>query len=160
MPLQIWHEYLQFVSKGVTISKINMRNKQDGWENYKIHIVLSNGREIFDHHSSNLYMQTFLSDKYLNKSCYNCIFKNNYSVSDLIIGDFWGVKNFVKIPENILKYGVSFVSTLTAKGENLINNINDIVKIPIHNSEQMFKFNGGLQNKIVTKPQKWEGFNG
>ena len=152
LPANIWRDYLQSINpKNKKIISINMRDKRLGWNNYGMSIKYEDGTEFFERHQDNKYMKTFLSDKYLNKSCYDCKFKNELSKADLSIGDFWGASDnntpFDK------KLGINVVIAHTEKGLDLLNKIN-VDKVELDKALAS-KYNGGMSNKINTTPSAY-----
>ncbi len=152
MPNLIWLDYLGSIQRpNHKILNINMRDKRLGWNNYGISIKYDDGIEIFKKAKSHKYMKALLSDKYLNKSCYNCKFKNEHSSADLAIGDFWAYKD---IPLNIdYKLGISVVICYSDVGLEVFNNIKCYKKEI--NEIIAKKKNGGMWNKIITLPEPY-----
>lgn len=64
-----------------------------------------------------LYSRSFQRKIYIRESCYNCKFTNCNRISDITIGDFWGVKD---IDIDICK-GVSLVLINSTKGLQLFD---------------------------------------
>ncbi len=73
--------------------------------------VLMKKRNLFD-----LYYIGFLKGLFYRSSCYRCKYSCNERVSDITIGDFWGL---LKTELNT-KNGVSVILTNTAKGKGLL----------------------------------------
>lgn len=87
----VWQKYLQ--SLGIKNSvPIEFRNKSEGWKNYRM-VVDS---RVNEEHEQNSYMQGFLQNLYLRKSCYNCQFCGTQRCADFTLGDFWGAGLFRK----------------------------------------------------------------
>ena len=90
----------------------------------------------------------------MNEKCYDCKFKGNNNLGDIIIGDFW------KVPDNLFgnqtKNGVSAIIIKNKKGEELLNSIKniDIKKV---NLDLVINGNPNLENSIV-KPIERESF--
>jgi len=123
---KVWKKYLEFRlgnTKDKTI--INFRDKSEGWINYNI--VLQNDsvkyKKIYKH---DLYFKAFLNDICLRDSCYNCKFKKHNRLSDITLGDFWGINEV--LPEINDDKGTSLVIVNSNKGIELFDNINaDII---------------------------------
>ena len=65
------------------------------------------------------YYATFLRGETYRESCYSCPFANTNRISDITIGDYWGVKkNHPEIPS---ENGVSCIIINSKKGLNLFN---------------------------------------
>lgn len=146
LPATIWHDYLNSITNK-KVTSVNMRDKRLGWNDYGMSIKFEDGSEFFEKHQDNKYMKAFLSDKYLNKSCYDCKFKNDFSKADLSIGDFWGASKD-NIPFD-KKLGVNVVVINTEKGLKLFNSLDDVDKKEL-TKELASKWNGGMSNKINT----------
>ena len=90
----------------------------------------------------------------MNQKCYNCGFKGNNNLGDIIIGDFW------QIPDNIFssetKNGVSAIIVKTEKGEKLLNIMQDI-EIKNVDISLIIKGNPNLENSI-NKPAERDNF--
>ena len=149
----IWKDYLQsVVPMNKKIISVNMRDKRFGWNDYGMSIKFDDDTEFFEKHQDNKFMKLFLSDKYLNTSCYDCKFKNDFSKADLVIGDFWGA-NATNIPLE-KRPGINLVVINTSIGLQLFNELDEIKKVKI-NKEASLRFNGGMQNKIKTIPETY-----
>ena len=146
MPVQVWKDYLKTIKRpNADIISINFRLKEPDWNNFAFEVKYSDGKVLKEHHRKNKYMQAFLSDKYLKNSCYDCKFKNSFSIADINIGDAWG-QSIVKDTKN----GVSFIKCYTNKGIGLLNKIDSlkVVKFDYNNMP-----NGCLKNKLLVKQE-------
>lgn len=117
---KIYREYIDLVET-VYDSKVkyfNFRDKTFGWhghqtsmqcEGYKHEIVSSN------------YVKIFYSHFCLRKSCYKCPYASTNRVSDITIGDFWGIeKHYDEFDDN---KGCSLMIINSLKGEMLFDTI-------------------------------------
>ena len=72
---------------------------------------------------TNLYMQCFQRALIFRKSCYDCRFNGLSRVSDITIGDFWGIgKIGIPFRHDVTK-GVSMVMINTGKGRRIMSSI-------------------------------------
>lgn len=71
-----------------------------------------------------LYYMGFMKGLFYRPSCYHCLYAQNNRVSDITIGDFWGLGKNNPF-ETEIKYGVSLLLPLTAKGDDLIDACKD-----------------------------------
>ena len=154
LPNNIWKDYLESIrDKSKDIVSINMRDKRLGWYDYGMSIKYNDGSEFFENHKDNKYMKVFLCDKYLNKSCYSCKFKNENSKADITIGDYWGlVKSKLTLDR---KLGTNVVIVNTQKGLELFNSLSNIIKYEIK-KEDTLVYNAGMSNDIKTTPSNYE----
>ena len=93
------------------------------------------------------YYYSFLNGYIYRESCYQCIYANDKRVSDITLGDFWGVSNYYKEFENIT--GVSALLINTRKGAKIFEEIKDKFLIKEANIEEIKKHNHNL-----TQPTK------
>lgn len=135
------------------IKSINFRDKKDGWENYFFTVEFKDGTTISEKHDSNVYMNLFLTDMILRKSCYNCNFKFGNKYSDITLGDFWGIKN---VNEKMYqKNGVSAIIVNTGLGERIFDSIKDELFYEECDLDDIIGYNKSLICSPV-KPQKRE----
>lgn len=114
---RIWKDYLDAVTSGVTPTSVNMRNKDNGWGEYRI-VVQKDGHDALNVQAlDTVYMKAFLSNLTLRPSCYSCPFRGNHG-SDLTLGDYWGIENVH--PEMTDDKGTSLVLVYTQKGKQLL----------------------------------------
>ena len=75
---------------------------------------------------ADLYMRLFVGNYILRESCSECYFKGDGCVSDIILGDFWGIWDVA--PEMDDNGGTSLILTHTLKRENLLKIISGNIK--------------------------------
>lgn len=114
------------------ITSINFREKQLGgysWKKYGF-VVKEQPSQKCDQNTvllstsfdTNIYMRGFLANLYLRPSCYKCPAKSGRSISDLTIGDFWGINKFN--PDFDDDKGTEAILLYTSKYESIFNSIN------------------------------------
>lgn len=116
----LWGKYLSFVRKNYSIqeiSKINFRNKREGWHKYSMFIQDNRQKTYKNNLYDDLFFKFYLKNTCLNKSCYKCLFRLDKCYSDIRMGDFWGKK----YSDN--SQGVSLVSINTENGDKVWNGI-------------------------------------
>lgn len=116
----IYQEYIKFMEEKEKnkIISIDFRDKSLGWSTHNETLVFSD-RKI----TTNYYASLFGSCYMLRPSCYNCQFTNMSRVSDITIGDFWGIDKENK--DFYDEKGVSIVLVNTARGSKLLEHILD-----------------------------------
>ena len=124
-----WREYVKYRaqsdSSGELPVSINLRSKKTGWSHYQYSNLFEyeGGVEYAAKSSESLYMKLFV-DGYINReSCANCQFKGYSRVSDLTIGDFWGVWDIV--PEMDDNKGTSVILVQSERGAKLLEQIQE-----------------------------------
>lgn len=157
MPVSIWKDYLESIRRESKIISIDFRSKENtSWENYNIVIKYADGYTSVENHNNNKYFKAFLSDKYLNKSCYDCVCKrtNNYP-SDFILGDYWGVNYAYPTIES--NQGVSFIVCNTDKSYSIMEELKNQLDLLPSSWDDVYKRNGGLHcasNKNISEYNK------
>lgn len=117
----LWKEYVGYMENKMQgkMEKVNFRCKDQGWENFGLK-EYGSSKEVYISKSKDPYMQMFLSDFCLRPSCYECKAKT-LRLSDLTIGDFWGVDTIA--PEMNDSKGTSLVIVRTNQGEKIFNRL-------------------------------------
>ena len=119
--------YLTFLMKKYKreFSKIDFRDKTNGWDNYGIKV---DDLPTFERTKYNCYFyKAFLSDIALRECCYNCNFKNNNRSSDVTLGDYRGYSkksDCSRVP--FFEKGVSIIIANTVKGEEFLGKMKHI----------------------------------
>lgn len=117
----LWKEYVGYMENKMQgkMEKVNFRCKDQGWENFGMK-EYGSSKEVYISKSKDPYMQMFLSDFCLRPSCYECKAKT-LRLSDLTIGDFWGIDTIA--PEMNDSKGTSLVIVRTNQGEKIFNRL-------------------------------------
>lgn len=133
---RIYREYLndleeKFESK---IKNINFRFKKNLYTQ-NIRIEFENGKEYISNYFKGDYLYNlFLRDYILRDSCYRCEFANMDRISDITIGDFWGIEKIDKNFDD--KKGVSLVIINSQKGEDIFNEISNKFDLLLINNKE------------------------
>lgn len=111
-----WEKYLQYISEGKTLTAVNLRCKETGWSRYGYsnRFDFSDGTSRMDKSGESLYMKLFGGGYITRPACTNCPAKGYSRVSDLTLGDFWGIWDIV--PELDDDRGTSVVLIQSEKG--------------------------------------------
>ena len=89
------------------------------------------------------YLTGFMYGLFYRPSCYQCKYAGSSRVSDLTIGDFWGLGN--KVPFNYPKEKVSVILVNTSAGANLLSKCSDSLFIVERTVEEAIEGNSQLQ---------------
>ena len=137
----IYKEYLnkleeKFSSK---IKSINFRYKENEYTQ-NIKIEFENGKQYISNYfkGDELY-NLFLKDYILRDSCYRCNYASTKRVSDITIGDFWGIEKTIKNFDD--KKGVSLVLINTEKGKAIFDKVSDKFNLIESNIEDCMQNN-------------------
>ena len=119
---KIWRDYLDFFEHKYKdkIVYINFREKSKGWHKPCLDIRFKE-HELSQTESQSAYYHLFYSNCILRPSCHLCEYSNLERVSDITMGDCWGIKETKKeIDDN---KGLSFIMANTEKGKEIVNDL-------------------------------------
>lgn len=105
---------LSFREKNIQMAKWNSRNMR---------IELENGKIIVEDSTKNYYLIGFHGKLFYRTSCNKCKFANTNRISDITIGDSWGIDKIY--PELDVHKGQSLILINTKKGQKLIKKIKE-----------------------------------
>ena len=118
-----WEKYLEHISDGKQLTSVNLRCKDTGWSRYGYsnRFDFSDGTSRMDSSGESLYMKLFGGGYITRSACNSCPAKGYARVSDLTLGDFWGIWDIV--PEMDDDRGTSVVLVQTQKGRAAISRL-------------------------------------
>ena len=99
------------------------------------------------------YYRNFLKGNIYRENCYKCKYAQRERISDITIGDFWGLDKNSKIYDDENK-GISLLLPNTQKGLNLIQSIKSECNIEERAIDEAYKANGQL-NKPMSKSKEY-----
>lgn len=105
------------------IKGMTFRDKNYGWRNQEINMVFENGKNYHSPIWKDEFYRLFTSNYILRDSCYSCHYSNIRRPGDIMIGDFWNIKNVDESFEDFL--GISSVLINSKKGEELFGKIKE-----------------------------------
>ncbi|XME03220.1 Coenzyme F420 hydrogenase/dehydrogenase, beta subunit C-terminal domain [Lachnospiraceae bacterium C1.1] len=150
-PIKYFQEYIKSLKTKEKVTSVGFR----GIEDFKL--SLYNGSRIFYWRYSNVdyYYEQFLRGVTYRDNCYQCRYARKERISDLTIGDFWGLdKKTLKI-----NYSgkVSVILVNTDKGKNLIKLSEKLLYTEKRETEEAVKYNEQL-NRPMPVPADREVF--
>lgn len=144
---KIYKKYLESVenhSKSKVVN-VHFKNKDFGWNRFSTKLTLKNGKTYHKDRYHDEYMVGYLKyNLYLRPCCNDCKFKTLPRVSDVTLGDFWGIGNSKKELDN--DKGTSVVIINSKKGSDFFNQISDLLYSEDSTIEQVKKGNDCLLN--------------
>lgn len=131
----LWKKYVEYKEKTYNskLESVNFRCKDLGWVNYGL-----KENENYISKNDDEFMQMFLRNHSLRPSCYECNSKIN-KMSDITLGDFWGIDNFDKSMND--NKGCSLLLIRTKKGIELFENIRNSFVVKEFTYEEGVKYN-------------------
>lgn len=134
------------------VSFVHLKNKKTGWQSLATYVEFENGAACHQDKTKSAWVRGFVGGDglYTRKSCYECKFRTLPRISDITIGDFWGIKNQKK--EDLFK-GISAVMVNTQKGKGLLEAISSRISLERRNFDELDAGNPALR----VSPQYSEG---
>lgn len=152
----VWQTYLKSINPDSgKITMLSMRDKTDGWKQYRMLIQTDSRLLYFGKAARNLYSQGYLADLYLRPSCHACPSKKGRSQSDCTLGDFWGIRNY--FPEMDDNRGVSLVLVNSLRGLNFFQGLDVSYKEATY--EQSLQENPCLEQSVPCPTFREEFWN-
>lgn len=153
---QLFNDYIdaiEILDKCTVISYI-FRDKSICWgTNYRYQYINSKGRKIWRHcpREESSYMAHYLKGDLFRDNCYECTLSNIHRVSDITIGDFWGIEKtypeFAKGKSKMsIRAGIGCAMANTIKGINILKELGDLLEEKEVDLENIVKNNGNLRS--------------
>ena len=143
---KIWQEYLRAKFREDNIKDIKFRYKKCGdKKDYFPLLFQTEKRTFLQKYEKNEFIKGFIANFYLNDSCYQCRYKGVDRVSDITLGDFWGIDSIQPGFSNGL--GTSLLFIHTDKGIDAFDSVKDnleYVEIPGEKIEQIVANNQSI----------------
>lgn len=136
---------------GSEVEFFNFKNKLAGWTRLGMLIRFKNGKQDFTDRDTSAWTKGYIIfNLYMRPSCEHCRFKKLPRVSDISIGDFWGLKSS---PENMEK-GMSLVMVNTEKGRRYYERTLSYLHSESQTLETALAGNGCILNCPTYYPEK------
>lgn len=123
---KVYKKYIQFLESKYKskVTRVWFKNKTHGWKRPSTKIEFENRSCYLKDIYSDYYMIGFIRENlFMRPSCENCQFKKFPRVSDITLGDFWGVNLMDKNQD--VEEGTSLVMVNSEKGRILFQSIKD-----------------------------------
>lgn len=108
---------------GSKIVAIKDKNKDHGWHSLARKVTFENGQVYYGEGHEDDYRRGYHANVFERPSCYECKFKGIPRISDITLGDFWGIGSVDSSLEQNL--GTSLVMINSEKGEKYFDIIRD-----------------------------------
>lgn len=157
---RLWSRYLAEREQraGKKIVKINFRDESTGWHDYRLSLTWSDGTQSSIKPMQSAYLRAFNKNLSLRPSCSSCSFKGEGNCADLILGDFWGIREIC--PQMEHEQGVSLVIVRTEKGRRLWEALESLVRAQPVSLEAAVRKNKMAVTSAVAHPKRREFFWG
>ncbi len=108
---------------GSKIVSIKDKNKDHGWHSLARKIVFENGDVYYGEGHEDDYRRGYHANIFERPSCYECKFKGIPRLSDITLGDFWGIGSVDPSLEQNL--GTSLIMINSKKGQEYFDKVKD-----------------------------------
>ena len=132
----VYSAFIQWLKTKNDIKEYSFRSKKVSWRGNSCMVKLQDGTELKNDRIASSFMNLYYSGNITRKSCYTCPCASEKRISDVTIGDFWGIEETdIHAFEDHL--GISMVIPNTDKGKHLMDNCEaSIQKTEIVTSKQ------------------------
>ena len=122
---KLWRMYIEAQKKRyhASVEKIEFRNKKYGWNNYSIMIDFADQQQYCVRFFADQFMNMLLGNLDLRPSCYACPFKEFPRISDMTIGDSWGIEKVM--PDLGDDKGISVILVHSQKGVRMLREVQE-----------------------------------
>lgn len=153
----IWKKYIHVFHKNKKITSINFRNKDAGWNHEQFVMRFSDGTEYRKFPLEDYYTYGFNKNVFLREACYECKFKGIDRISDLTIGDAWGVERYV--PRFRDDKGCSLIFVHSQKGKKLFADLAAKMQFAPADKEKAMQYNQRMISSAPKSPYREQFYN-
>lgn len=153
---RVFREYLDEISKGREIAKVNFRDKTEGWRVFSLKVDFADGSTYRKNLEEDPFVCGFLKNLYLRPSCYQCGYRGFERPADVTLADFWGVQNIM--PEIYDDKGTSIIIVRKESIEKLIEYKKDSLVIRELDEQTVQKTNVAVEKSCAMHPKRAEFF--
>lgn len=89
---ELWRRYINYLETQAqsSVVDVNFRKKSPSWASFSVFVGFENGRTYEKVFYDDWFMKTFLQNASLRDACFDCPGKG-LGISDITLGDFWGI---------------------------------------------------------------------
>lgn len=152
---RIFQSYINYLEEKnkIKIEDYKFRDKTKGWGkfyySYTFRTQSGKIKKSVRKFTTSIYYRLFLSSTIYRDSCYSCQFANPQRVSDITIGDFWGIEkeyNHLISNKSLFNKGISCVIINTNKGLSFWENTKASFTYFPAEYDKIIKYNHQLKN--------------
>lgn len=140
---QMLHEHINHILNGRSAEQLSFRKGQL----FRIELTVRCGTVYSSEPHKDMYYRAFLKGISYRESCYRCPFARKERVSDVTIGDFWGLQDAASLPLDVSE-GISVLLPTSEKGKSLIAAANADMQIYERNVEEAVEGNTQLYRPV------------
>lgn len=147
---QMLHEHINHILNGRSAERISFRKGQL----YHIELTERCGIAYSAEPHKDMYYRAFLNGISYRESCYECPFARRERVSDITIGDFWGLQNSGELTSSPSD-GISVTLANTGKGGMLIVSTSEHMNLYERNVREAVNGNPQLRHSMERTLSRW-----
>lgn len=154
---KVYEKFLQDMrpDQSSQLQKVHFKNKDFGWNRFSTKLTFNNGDIYHKDRNEDYYMRGYLRHNlYLRPSCHHCQYKALPRISDISLGDFWGIGNYDPTLDN--EKGTSVILINSDKGRDLFDLAQNYLVVHKRTIEEVIAGNSCLLQ--VAKPGKYREF--
>jgi len=149
---KVFHKHLEYLERkfGAKAISVQGKNKDLGWRSLAYKIKFANEKVYLRKGKDDAFTRGFVSlHTNCRPTCYECKYKGFPRISDITLGDFWGIENVDKTMDDNM--GTSVVLLNSQKGSDFFNSIKDTVWAKEVTLSDALQGNPALE-KSIAKP--------
>lgn len=154
---KVYEKFLQDMSPSQTVrlNKVHFKNKDFGWNRFSTKLTFGDGSTYHKDRNEDYYMRGYLRHNlYIRPSCHQCQYKTLPRISDISLGDFWGIGNYDSSLDN--EKGTSVILINSQKGQELLDIAQNSLNLYKRSIEEVIAGNSCLLQVAV--PGKYRDF--
>lgn len=154
---KVYQKFLQDMKpdQSVQLQTVHFKNKDFGWNRFSTKLTFGDGSIYHKNRDEDYYMRGYLRHNlYLRPSCHRCEYKTLPRISDLSLGDFWGIGNYDPSLDN--EQGTSVILVNSNKGRELMDLVQDSLVLHKRCLEEVIAGNSCLLH--VAQPGQYRDF--
>ncbi len=150
----VWQSYLGYRRNrsGELPQEVSFRDKEDGWRRYSVRLGYPDRSVMRIPLTNDPMMRLFLKNLCLRPSCYACSFKGLERVSDITLGDFWGVERLLEEKDD--DKGVSLVLLQSEKGKRLFEAVQAKLDRRAVDAKEALRYNSAATSSVAEPPDR------
>lgn len=156
---KIFKQYIEYLEDKYNSKVVDFkfRGKKHNFKGSMIYVTFENGEVIEEVAFYNNYNRVYANSIISRKSCYNCEFIKDNKITDLTIGDYWGIENYFPKFAKQNKNGISVLKVNTEKGQSIFDNIKADFITKESNVKDAYRYNHN--NSVILTPLREKIFN-
>lgn len=154
---KVYSKFLQDMKPTETekLDAVHFKNKDYGWNRFSTKLTFADGSTYQKDRNEDYYMRGYLRyNLYMRPSCHQCGYKTLPRISDISLGDFWGIGRYDETLDN--EKGTSVVLVNSKKGQALLAMAQNHLMLYRRDIEEVIAGNSCLLN--VAPPGEYRKF--